>query len=653
MRQLSGGLVFRFLVLCFSTFLVLGCSHFKGSSPEAADSSFDQSSEFPKFSRLRQDLEEIQISPQKTHRIYLEGTPNQLDVYTIEGLKPGKTLLVIRGIHGNEPGGYLAADRFVDINLLKGRMIIVPRANLETIRANHRGLYGDMNRKFPSAHDHDQDGRVIDVLKDLIGKSDAMLNLHDGSGYFYPKWVSGSRNPKKFGQSVIIDRDKWVSKNGEVIELRKMAERVAERVNQDISIPLHQFHVNNTNTALQTSNHPDMKYTATYYALSHLDMPAYGVETSKSLPNDALKATYQTLVINAFMAELGIETGVPLVQPDRPKLTYIIMNVDGVNRVVYPQQTVEIEKGSEISILDIKSNYKRGLFFRMNGIDDFQLKDKVQVMESGDLQVRKDAYLTGKIHLAVIDKPQELPTELSSEGKGSEEVAADVDENLPKNLAHSSKYNKSGIYLIYSRNGQRLVTPVGSHIQLLEGDYLILESISSKEPLKGKSYKVNLEGFIGNTKYNNGEDRGYLVKTDTGLMSRWAKSGPNKTKLYDVVISENDKEVGRVQVQVKEPHFHFAVLEGEDGEKHFINKAVKEPKPVRIDGKQFKISSVQVPGGDIGRIRVVLDKSPLPFREGSWWGNLNLKKQGSLQIFYGDRVLEETKLTPSTSQVGR
>ena len=55
--------------------------------------------------------------------------------------------MLIGGIQGNEPGGFLSADLYADMSLEKGNLIVVPRANFYSILLNKRGPHGDMNRK--------------------------------------------------------------------------------------------------------------------------------------------------------------------------------------------------------------------------------------------------------------------------------------------------------------------------------------------------------------------------------------------------------------------------------------------------------------------------------------------------------------------------
>lgn len=73
------------------------------------------------------------VAGQRTHTVFFEGEENELHVYRINGTKPGKTLLIIGGIQGDEPGGFLAADFYADFSLETGNLIVVPRANFPSI----------------------------------------------------------------------------------------------------------------------------------------------------------------------------------------------------------------------------------------------------------------------------------------------------------------------------------------------------------------------------------------------------------------------------------------------------------------------------------------------------------------------------------------
>jgi predicted deacylase len=82
------------------------------------------------------------VSPERPRReniTYFINTPNQLDVYRLYGRNDGNTALILGGIQGDEPGGFLSADLYPDLVLERGNLIVVPRANFHSIIRNNRG----------------------------------------------------------------------------------------------------------------------------------------------------------------------------------------------------------------------------------------------------------------------------------------------------------------------------------------------------------------------------------------------------------------------------------------------------------------------------------------------------------------------------------
>jgi predicted deacylase len=90
----------------------------------------------PAFTRMRRpDL--IVPGPGVSQRTALSAylpaladTPGDTAVYVLEGRRPGGTLFVLGGTHGDEPAGYIAAVILVErARVERGRLIVVPRAN--------------------------------------------------------------------------------------------------------------------------------------------------------------------------------------------------------------------------------------------------------------------------------------------------------------------------------------------------------------------------------------------------------------------------------------------------------------------------------------------------------------------------------------------
>ena len=66
-----------------------------------------------------------------------------------KGEDDNNTLLVVGGIQGDEPGGFVSASLLAThYEITKGSVWIVPNLNFYSIIKRSRGPYGDMNRKF-------------------------------------------------------------------------------------------------------------------------------------------------------------------------------------------------------------------------------------------------------------------------------------------------------------------------------------------------------------------------------------------------------------------------------------------------------------------------------------------------------------------------
>ena len=215
---------------------------------------------------------------------------------------PGRTLLVVGGIQGDEPGGFNAAALLATrYTISRGRLWIVPNLNFPSILARARGLHGDMNRKFANLAPDDPDYAAVEKVKGLIQapRVDVVLNLHDGSGYYRHRHMDRLHSPRRWGQSVIVDQD--YARNATVPHLAADARYVAGSVNGRLLHPEHGFRVKNTRTA---EGNREMAKTLTYYAIRH-GKAAYGLEATKDLRTHQ-RAYYHLLALEAFMRLHGI-----------------------------------------------------------------------------------------------------------------------------------------------------------------------------------------------------------------------------------------------------------------------------------------------------------------------------------------------------------
>jgi len=239
---------------------------------------------------------------------YFKGSQHEVTTYTISGKEPGPILLIFAGIHGDEAGGYLTAGRYIDLKVTRGTLIVVPQLNLPAVSKRKRqGLSGDMNRMFHlSEKKSNPDFQVVTLAKSLIKRADYVLNLHQGEGFYSPKWISHKRNPYKWGQCNVIDAPIFDLPNGEKLQLATFAKKIAVRSNSRIANKHFHFQVNNTNTASRKSLHKEQRKSLTYYALYRAHKMALALESTKNCTlNQAV--SFLTIAINSVIQEIGIQ----------------------------------------------------------------------------------------------------------------------------------------------------------------------------------------------------------------------------------------------------------------------------------------------------------------------------------------------------------
>ena len=175
--------------------------------------------------------------------IYVGRNCTETKIYTLDSNKPGPTILIVAGTHGNEP-----AASYYFTNLIKskyipksGKMIIIPRVNDCALKINCRSvpLIGDINRKYYIDNNVNSginrvNGETIKVngeinrinkqIIDIINSNniDFVLDFHEG--YDFHKI-----NKKSLGSTITYTFDKTgKSKDyGEII-VKKLNETITD-----------------------------------------------------------------------------------------------------------------------------------------------------------------------------------------------------------------------------------------------------------------------------------------------------------------------------------------------------------------------------------------------------------------------------------------
>ncbi|NWF93146.1 MAG: succinylglutamate desuccinylase/aspartoacylase family protein [Syntrophaceae bacterium] len=353
---------------------------------------------------------------------FFKGSDQEVEVYRLIGREAGPTVLIFAGIHGDESGGYLAADRYVGLKLLRGNLIVVPRLNLYAVLTGRRtGLSGrDMNRKFSdSEEENDPDDKVVRLAKSLMDQADIILNLHQGYGFYSPVWVDQTRNPVRWGQCNVIDISTFNLPDGERLHLENFAREVVQRINSKLIDKRYHFHVNNTNTFSERSFHKEQRRSLTYYALAHKHKMAFGIEATKNC-SLAQGVGYLSLAVNAVLEKAGIraEAFPSILTAEIAKelkrneeFSGLRVRINGVERVIPRESPILLNPGDRLQILSIEANHPRGWYPSLSGSEMYNGMGKVFSIRQNDrLILQKYGKRVAVFHV-VVKKDTALPIE--------------------------------------------------------------------------------------------------------------------------------------------------------------------------------------------------------------------------------------------------
>lgn len=129
------------------------------------------------------------------------GYVSATELYIIDSGKPGPMVMIVGGVHGNEKAGYQAAGQYSNLQIKKGKLLVLPQANKRAVNANRRTAVGgsDLNRSFPQSSKGNASTNIArDIYKTVKDyKVDWLMDMHEGFDYY--------KNPKtsSVGQTLI------------------------------------------------------------------------------------------------------------------------------------------------------------------------------------------------------------------------------------------------------------------------------------------------------------------------------------------------------------------------------------------------------------------------------------------------------------------
>ncbi|MDR2401428.1 MAG: hypothetical protein LBD73_07250 [Deferribacteraceae bacterium] len=471
--------------------------------------------------------------PSTEKEVHFAGTNYELPVYKVYGRRDGNTMLIVGGIQGDEPGGYLSADLYGKLQLEQGNLIVIPRANLKSIILFNRGPDGDMNRLFTdNIRDEDMD-RVVKVIAENMAKSSIFLNLHDGWGYHNPEYIDASRNPKRFGQSLIVDEETFTCSSGAVIDLKSMAERVLAAVNTKIPQEEHKLTLFNTKTGDPDTVFKEMRKTGTWYALRNYCIPAFGLEASKNLKNIDLKVLYHNYLINEFMKEMDIIPAVPPFFDLKPSLEYALITVNNTSIAAQDGDTIAIDRNAEISVKHIEANVPSGVTCDILGFGNYNDETKVlKVPYSTKIVFRKEDAKFAEINLQVRNTPAVVATRPQA-----------------GTALSATSTGKNGYKVLYELNNTAKQAVFGESVKVKQGDTLKLLIVERDGVTL--DHIINLKGWVADgVTVNSGDDRNYPIIIDKNIMMKKYALDAKNTVFPIMVLDKDDKEIGQFRIEI-------------------------------------------------------------------------------------------------------
>jgi hypothetical protein len=149
---------------------------------------------------------------------------------------PGPALVVLGGTHGNEPGGWLAAEQVASWEPATGVLAVVPRANILAVAQFARLIEGegDLNRQYPGDPESElPTSRLAAAITSLARELEAevLLDLHESWMFYISREAAGFVNRQQAGTAYLGQ-----TITGGQGPRREIATQLAAAVNASITV---------------------------------------------------------------------------------------------------------------------------------------------------------------------------------------------------------------------------------------------------------------------------------------------------------------------------------------------------------------------------------------------------------------------------------
>jgi len=534
---------------------------------------------------------------------FFSGTQYPLQVYFLEGDLPGPTVMVQGGIQGDESAGFITAQILTRSRVYRGNLLIVPRANIPSILLRKRAVNVDMNRRFDRDYNGFYEDRLARVIRLLVSQSDAFIHLHEGSGFYHPQYIDGTRNPGRFGQSIVIDAPVlWKDGGAGAISLAQTVSAVLDDLNPEILPPWYRFNLFSTNTLARDTLHPEQRKSLTCYALSNVGIPAVAIEVSKNIEEKAWKVVHQLRAVELFLRRFGVEIAPAAVtaadfRQYPPKDVSLLVN--GQRLTSATRKPLWLDPDSHLS-LAVNPESASELFapewavFASDrpGINLLRAP-RLSLQTFENLEVLADGIKLGRIPV------------------------------LWKSDRANPAAARPGMFACWLNRQLRLVSD-GETLEAVEGDQLILDGVCGSR----RGEVLNFKGYVSRSGASSGQDIGAEIILDpANFLSQYRlDSRSAQENRYEVVRETPGMPKSRFLVRIVPRQVREVVLVNTAGRTLSLD-ATQAQEQVLPEGT-YALKELRGNGSREG-VTVMIDRRPI-----AWGGRFPLYAGGRLNLSF-------------------
>jgi hypothetical protein len=173
------------------------------------------------------------VAAGEEERLLMAGTRFETPAYIFGTGRLGPIALALGGVHGNEPGGWLAAERAVrQLRPDTGALLVIPRANrvATEVFARTTDEIGDLNRAYPGDPNGMPSQQIAHQIVELIRefRVGIVVDMHESWAFYKDRPQNGTAF---LGQTIGTNGEKAI----------EISRGVVEAVNSRILFPHEEF----------------------------------------------------------------------------------------------------------------------------------------------------------------------------------------------------------------------------------------------------------------------------------------------------------------------------------------------------------------------------------------------------------------------------